>query len=75
MNDEALVTLRGLSRALKLPTGWILERARRGEIPHLRVGRKYRFSVTAVKRAVIDLASKSEQESEIIDGSARTSPH
>ncbi|MEU8403178.1 helix-turn-helix domain-containing protein [Nonomuraea sp. NPDC048892] len=43
---EQLLTVNELADYLKKPTSWVYDNAR--EIPHMRVGREYRFRLSEV---------------------------
>jgi excisionase family DNA binding protein len=54
-----LVSLPALAQALNLPESWIKGEADAGRIPHLRIGKRYRFSLEAVVRTLADRAAES----------------
>lgn len=53
-----LVSLLGLSRALRLPARWLRHEADGGGIPCLRVGRKRLFNLPAVKAVLAERAAR-----------------
>jgi len=55
---DSLVTLPGLTRALRLPTQWLKREADSGNIPCLRIGRKRLFNVDAVRRVLAQRAAR-----------------
>lgn len=55
-----LVNLRGLARELNLPLSWLSEEVRAGRIPHLKIGRRYRFNPEAVETALAERAAKGQ---------------
>jgi hypothetical protein len=55
--EQNLVNLPGLSRALRLPAQWLKEEADAGGIPCLRVGRRRLFSLPAVKAVLVERAA------------------
>ena len=57
MLEEEFTSLNGLARDLRLPRTWLLEEAKAGKIPCLRVGRRYVFCVEAVRRVLAERAS------------------
>ena len=57
MNTDQLVSLRGLSRELKIALGWLRDEADAGRIPCLRAGRKRLFNVEAVRQALLRRAA------------------
>jgi len=61
MNDAhaQLLSLPSLADALKLPESWIKAEADAGRIPHLRIGKRYRFNRDAVVSALADRAAQS----------------
>ena len=56
--ENNLVNLSGLSRRVRLPAGWLKSQAAAGRLPCLRVGRKLRFNVAAVEKALADMAAE-----------------
>lgn len=66
MNDDTFTNLRGLACTLNLPAPWLAEAADAGTIPCLRIGRKRRFNVAAVRVALAARAA-----TERIDAEAR----
>jgi hypothetical protein len=54
VSEEAheLVGLRALSKALRLSVRWLRAEALANRLPHLKVGRKYLFTVAAVRTAL-----------------------
>lgn len=57
MNAEQLVSLRGLSRELKISIEWLKVEADAGRIPCLRAGRKRLFNAEAVRQALLRRAA------------------
>jgi excisionase family DNA binding protein len=57
--NPQLLSLPALARALSLPEGWIKAEADAGRIPHLRVGKRYRFNGAAVVAALAERAAQS----------------
>jgi excisionase family DNA binding protein len=47
-----LLSLPALAKALNLPQAWIKAEADAGRIPHLRIGKRYRFNHDAVVRTL-----------------------
>lgn len=60
MKNENLQNLYGLSRELNLPVKWLKTKAVKGQIPCLRIGRRFRFNVDAVKAVLLEMATKGE---------------
>ena len=58
MKNENLHNLYGLSRKLNLPVKWLKEKAIKGQIPCLRIGRRFRFNIEAVEAALLEKAAK-----------------
>jgi len=58
MKDDNLLNLYGLSRELNLPVKWLKAKAIEGQIPCLRIGRRFRFNREAVEAAILDMASE-----------------
>lgn len=54
-----LVNELGLARELMLPVDWLKAEAMAGRIPCLRIGRKLRFSVEAVRKSLASRAAES----------------
>lgn len=46
--SSQLLSLPALAEALKIPQRWIKAEADAGRIPHLRIGRRYRFNRATV---------------------------
>jgi excisionase family DNA binding protein len=58
-NDTSpLLSLPALAEALNLPEEWIKDEADAGRIPHLRIGKRYRFNREAVIRNLAERAAK-----------------
>ena len=57
MNADQLVSLRALSRELKISIEWLKAEADAGRIPCLRAGRKRLFNVEAVRLALLRRAA------------------
>jgi excisionase family DNA binding protein len=53
-----LLSLPALAKALNLPEEWIKAEADAGRIPHLRIGKRYRFNFEAVVRMLAERAAK-----------------
>jgi excisionase family DNA binding protein len=53
-----LLSLPALAKALNLPEGWLRAEADAGRIPHLRVGKRYRFNLGAVIHVLSERAAK-----------------
>jgi hypothetical protein len=47
-----LLDAKAVARALSLPTSWVREKARQGEIPCMYAGRYVRFNLAAVQKAL-----------------------
>ena len=56
--DTQLLSLPALAETLSLPKEWIKAEADAGRIPHLRIGKRYRFNPDAVVRALADRAAQ-----------------
>ena len=59
MDEHDLVNVWGLAEALQLPRRWLIDEALAGHIPCLHIGKKLRFSVTAVRDALAECAANS----------------
>jgi hypothetical protein len=57
MKNENLLNLYGLSRELNLPVKWLKAEAVKGQIPCLKIGRRFRFNLEAVKVAILKMAA------------------
>jgi excisionase family DNA binding protein len=57
-NTTLLLSLPALAEALNLPEEWIKAEAEAGRIPHLRIGKRYRFNSEAVIRTLAERAAK-----------------
>jgi len=57
VHESRLTNLTGLAAVLRLPRGWLATEADAGRIPCLRVGRRLRFNVEAVRRALAERAA------------------
>lgn len=73
MKDQRpkLVNLRGLALELNLPLSWLADEVRAGRLPHLRIGKRYRFNPAAVEAALAERAAtggKGGEEFPEIDG-------
>ena len=55
MKDEP-ETLNQLARRVNLPAAWLRHEAEAGNLPCLRVGRRFLFSPQAVNRALLERA-------------------
>ncbi len=60
MKNENLHNLYGLSRELNLPVKWLKAKAVKGQIPCLRIGRRFRFNIEAVEAALLEMAVKGD---------------
>ena len=60
MDDDKpqLLSLPDLAEALKLPERWLKAESDAGKIPHLKIGKRYRFDRDAVVRALADRAAR-----------------
>ncbi|MBL7146944.1 MAG: hypothetical protein ISS76_22085 [Phycisphaerae bacterium] len=58
MKNENLHNLYGLSRELNLPVKWLKAKAVKGQIPCLKIGRRFRFNIKAVETALLEMAEK-----------------
>ena len=61
MKNIYLHNLYSLSKELNLPIQWLKTKAIEGQIPCLRIGRKFRFNIEAVKAALVELVAKGEK--------------
>ncbi|MFO0968651.1 MAG: hypothetical protein U0793_24095 [Gemmataceae bacterium] len=52
-----LLSLPALARALNLPEAWIKGEADAGRLPHLRIGKRFRFNQDAVTLALAERAA------------------
>ena len=52
-----LTNLLGLAEELQLPVAWLKKQAVNGSIPCLFIGRKMRFNIEVVKKALEDIAA------------------
>ena len=59
--NSYLLSLPALAEALKLPQGWIKAEAEAGRLPHLKIGKRYRFNHDAVVRALAARAAHGEK--------------
>jgi len=59
--NEQLLSLPALARALNLPEAWIKAEADAGRLPHLKIGKRYRFNSTAVVRTLADRAAMADK--------------
>lgn len=57
--NPQLLSLPALAETLKLPKSWIKAEADAGKLPHLRIGKRYRFNRDAVVRALAERAAQS----------------
>ena len=57
--NPQLLSLPALAEALKLPESWIKAEADAGRLPHLKIGKRYRFNREAVVRALAERAAQS----------------
>ena len=66
MQDETpeLLSLPALAQALNLPEHWIKAEADEGRIPHLRIGKRYRFNHAAVVRV---LAKRAAHQRKVVE--------
>jgi excisionase family DNA binding protein len=56
-NTTHLLSLPVLAKTMNLPEGWIKAEADAGRLPHLRIGKRYRFNLDAVIRALSERAA------------------
>lgn len=56
-NPTDLLSLPALAKALNLPKEWIKAEADAGKLPHLRIGKRYRFNHEAVVRTLTERAA------------------
>ena len=56
-NTPILVSLPELAKVLNLPERWIKAEADSGRLPHLKIGRRYRFNLVAVTNALAERAA------------------
>ena len=63
LSHPQLLSLPALAETLKLPKSWIKAEADAGRIPHLRIGKRYRFDQEAVVRA---LAKRAAQRGRVV---------
>ncbi len=56
--NAQLLSLPALAEALKLPERWIKAEADAGRIPHLRIGRRYRFNRETVVAVLAQRAAQ-----------------
>lgn len=52
-----LLSLPDLAKALNLPEAWLKAEADAGTIPHLKIGKRYRFNLEAVTRTLAERAA------------------
>jgi excisionase family DNA binding protein len=52
-----IVSLPELAKALNLPQAWLKAKADAGQIPHLRIGYRYRFNLESVSRLLAERAA------------------
>jgi excisionase family DNA binding protein len=52
-----LLSLPALAQALGLPEDWLKAEADAGRLPHLRIGKRYRFNREAVLRTLAERAA------------------
>jgi excisionase family DNA binding protein len=62
--DSRLLSLPALAEALKLPESWLKAEADAGKIPHLRIGKRYRFNLQTVVEV---LAQRAAQRRKVVD--------
>lgn len=58
MRNDNLLNLYGLSQELNLPVKWLKAKAIEGDIPYLRIGRRFRFNIEAVKAVLLEMAAE-----------------
>ena len=56
-NRSQLLSLPALAAALRLPEDWLKTEADAGRLPHIRIGKRYRFSLAAVEAALLRRAA------------------
>jgi excisionase family DNA binding protein len=61
--NQQLLSLPALADALKLPESWIKAEADAGRIPHLKIGKRYRFNRETVVAVLAERAANSWKES------------
>ena len=61
METNSLYTVRELATKLRLPVGWLKTEAQASRLPHLKVGRKLWFNLSAVEEALSKRASTGSQ--------------
>ena len=59
MTDEALLTVEDVAALLKMSTRYVYDAARLGRIPHLKMGRVYRFRRADIRAWLDDQAKAS----------------
>ena len=52
-NRSQLLSLPALAAALRLPENWLKAEADAGRLPHIRIGKRYRFALAAVEAALV----------------------
>jgi len=64
MNAEQLISLPALAKELNLPKSWLKSEADAGRLPHLKVGKRYRFNHAVIIRILAERAGRHEKECE-----------
>lgn len=54
------LSLPGLAAALRLPEDWLKDEADAGRLPHIRIGKRYRFYLPAVEAALVERAARGD---------------
>ncbi|HEX2973107.1 MAG TPA: helix-turn-helix domain-containing protein [Tepidisphaeraceae bacterium] len=60
-NGNQLLSLPALAQALNLPITWVKAEADADRIPHLKIGKRYRFNREAVTAVLSRRAAQSEK--------------
>jgi excisionase family DNA binding protein len=58
--NQQLLSLPALADVLKLPERWLKHEADAGRIPHLKIGKRYRFNRETVVAVLAQRAAESE---------------
>ena len=58
MSAPTLTTIMQTASQVKVPAPWLKREAQAQRVPHLRVGRRLRFNVDAVRRHLADRAAR-----------------
>jgi hypothetical protein len=65
--NAQLVSLPALAAALRLPEDWLQAEADAGRLPHLRIGKRYRFSLSAVEAVLVARAASAGWNGPVAD--------